>query len=162
MRDDYDEYPTVADGWRVGGKTIAFGAIVLVVGLVLAGMAVFGVGWFKRSTADFRGETAVTEKVLADGNYRIAAYEKFFDLCAAIQGKEATISELTLEMETAPEGRAAEIRATLSALKASRAKQVAQYNADSRKEGTEGQFKASGLPHRIDIKELETKCEVEK
>lgn len=153
-----DDYPTVADGWRIGGKTIAFGVIVLVIVLALAGMAIFGVGWFKKSTADFRGDVAAHEKIHADGDYRIAAYEHFYDLCAAIQGKEATIAQLTVELDTAPERRTQEIRSTLSAIKASRAQQVNQYNVDARKEDTEGQFKASDLPYEIDVKGTETEC----
>lgn len=133
--------------------------MTLVLGLILAGMAVFGVGLFKRSTADFRGGTAQRERTLADPDYRIAAYDRFFDLCAAVQSSEATAASLEEELETKPsDARVEQIQASLTAVRANRAEQVNQYNADAAKAGTRAQFRASTLPYTLDVNAEVTTC----
>ena len=42
-------------------------------------IAVYGFGFLQRSTADYRGGTGERERVLADPNYRIAAYDDFYN-----------------------------------------------------------------------------------
>lgn len=127
--------------------------------LVLASMWVFGWGAFTRATADFRGETGQIERTRADADYRIANYDHFFDLCASVQSKEATIDSLEQELETDPrEQRAEQIQATLTAVRASRAEAINQYNADAAKEATAAQFRASNLPPKLSIDEGETEC----
>lgn len=144
-------------------STIAVLTVVaLLVGavFVVASFWIFGWGGFMRSTAEHRGETAATERIEADGDYRIAAYEQFFDKCASVQTTEATIAALEDELKTGPSaGRADQIASTLTALRANRADAINTYNADAAKEATRAQFQASGLPDRLNIEEETTTCE---
>lgn len=140
--------------WVIGGA-----ALLLVVGLLIAGMAVFGVGWFQRSTADFRGETAALEDILADPNRRISAYEHFFDLCASIQGHEDTIRALEAELETDPsESRTEQIQGAITANRAQRDGKIRQYNVDASQHYTVGQFRDANLPNQLDVDTEETTC----
>jgi len=142
----------------MAGKTIAaFLAFVVVVGVVMC-VGVFGFGWFARSTADFRGRTAQIERVQGNGNYRIAAYDHFFDLCAQVQTTEASITNLRTERTSAGDVRAAQIDANITALSNARAGLINQYNADASKTDTQAHFLASDLPYRLDINAKETTC----
>lgn len=137
-----------------------FGVVGYVVGafLVLA-LLIGGVYAFRWFTADARGELDAREQIQADGSFRIAAYNHFFDLCSAIQAQEDRASILQGELDdpnTTPE-RAAQVRASLSAIEAQRAEQVRGYNADASKDYTSGQFKDSDLPYEIDL-EGTTEC----
>lgn len=134
------------------------GTAAVVVALVVGGMAVFGIGWFKKETADFRGSVAATERVHANGAYRIAAYDQFFDRCAGVQAKEATIAALKQERTTASEGRQQQIDATLTAVRSARAQDITRYNADAAKTDTVGNFLASNLPYSLDVNQENTTC----
>lgn len=144
--------------WVIGGA-----ALVLVVTLTIAAMAIFGVGWFQRSTADFRGETAALEDILADPNRRISAYEHFFDLCASVQGHEVTIRALEVELEdpATTDKRAEQIRGAVTANQAARDSKILEYNVDASRDYTIGQFRDADLPHKLDINEEETTCTAE-
>ena len=138
---------------------IVVAAAALIATLTIGAMWLFGVGWFDRATANYRGEGEQIERTRADGDYRIAAYDRFFDLCSTIQSKEDQIIQQTelLEM-TEDSQQKMQIRANLAALEASRSSLIWQYNADAQKEGTRGQFRDSDLPHQINIDNLETSC----
>lgn len=132
-------------------------AIVGVVLLYLIGVFVFG--GLSQLTADFRGETDKRNKVEANGSYRIAAYDHFYDLCSSIQATEDTIGNQLAERETASPERQAQIDANVVASRNVRASAIRQYNADARKSYTSGQFKASDLPFALDINAKETSCD---
>lgn len=134
-------------------------ALGLVIILAIGVMAVFGLGWFQQSTANFRGETAKRNQVEANGALRVAAYDHFHDLCAAIQTDEASIVNLQDELKTADDPqRKLVLVASITALRNNRAEDINDYNADSAKSYTIGQFRSSDLPFRIEIKEEETTC----
>lgn len=138
-----------------GGAFLALfaGILAIILLLIFTAMAVFGFGFFSKSTADFRGSVDQTNRINANGAYRIAAYESFFNQCASIQGKEVTIQSLEQELTTNPPAdRVFIINSTLTGLTASRASAAAQYNADSAKAGTAAQFKDSAnLPYQIPL-----------
>lgn len=131
---------------------------ILIVGLAL--MAVFGVGLFQKETAGFRGSVEATEIIQGDGTYRIAAYDQFFNRCSEIQAKEATLDALKSERDTTSpsESRLHEINATITAVTAARASDIARYNTDAAKAGTIAQFKSSTLPFSIDVTQENTTC----
>lgn len=144
---------------RYSTRLIGFSALVLALVLAIGTMWVFGLGWFKQGTADFRGETDARERTVADGSFRIASYDQFFDLCVAVQNQEATITALEQELETEPgQGRVDQINATLTAVRANRTGLINEYNSDAAKEFTIGQFHASNLPATLDPNEEETTC----
>lgn len=140
--------------------------ILLILFSVLTVVAIFltiiyGGGLLKRVTADFRGETDQIEQTKADGSYRIAAYEAFYDRCASVQSLESKIRNLVEELEgTDEEQRQDILNTSITASKNKRVELISAYNADARKEATQGQFKSSDLPYELDENKEETVCEV--
>lgn len=138
---------------------LAFGIIGAIVGVIALGLSVMLItGTLKKETADFRGGVDQVEQVEGNADYRIAAYDRFFALCAQVQGNEATIKSLEEELVTADESRKSVIRATLTGVKSQRAQNIAEYNADASKEATAAKFKASNLPYNLDVNAEETQC----
>lgn len=137
--------------------TIIVSAVVIAVAIILA--SVYGGGLLQRMTADFRGETDQIEQTQADADYRISAYDQFYDKCAGIQTIESKIANLSDELEEAEdEQRKSVLNTSITASKNKRAELINDYNADARKEATRGQFKASELPYEIDIEGETTTC----
>ena len=143
---------------KASGWAMWLGGVVIVTAIAFTAMSVFGFGLFQRGTADFRGETDVIEQTRANADFRIAAYNQFFDLCTSIQGTEGRIAALNTELETADEDRASQIRATLTALNGQRFESIARYNNDAAKDYTVGQFRDSALPYQLDPEEEKTVC----
>lgn len=147
------------EGFRIGGWTLLFGAIAIVVVLVLGAMAVFGFGFFAKETANFRGEIQELEETKASGSFRIYSYDHFFDLCVSVQNKEKAIGALQEELELHPsEGRKEQVIADITANKIAREESINQYNTDAQKEKTIGQFKAASLPYELNSNAKETQC----
>lgn len=147
------------EGAKVGGLVLLGSVVALVLAIAIASMWIFGWGFFQRSTADFRGKTEQIEKTKANADFRIAAYDHFYNLCAAVQSEEATIRALEKELKRGPsESRVEQIYASITANEATRAENINQYNADAKKEATIGQFKASDLPYELNVNAEETKC----
>jgi hypothetical protein len=143
------------------GTAIMVGVAVIVVVIVVGLVGVFGFGWFSNSTANFRGNVAKKNLVEANGNYRIAAYDHFFDLCAGVQSDEASIKNLQDELQGSPAPdaqRITVIQASITALKNARATAINQYNVDAAKSYTEGQFRSSHLSFKLDLNAQETTC----
>lgn len=132
-----------------------FWIVMVVVAALAIGALTFAIRWV---TAGPKGQLQAREQIQS-GNSRIAAYNHFFDLCAAVQTDEATIKAQQDELATGPsESRRGQIHANIAALTAARAEKINQYNADARKDYTIGQFRSSGLPYTLgDSKE--TSCE---
>lgn len=147
----------------IWGTRWALGAVAGVIVVVLLGLAMWawGFGLFSAATAPLRGETEVREQTVADGTYRIAAYERFYDLCASIQAKETAITNLRAELETGPPpDRVTQVNASITANQNQRNASIQRYNAEARMEGTLGQFRASDLPFELDPNEEVTTCTV--
>lgn len=121
----------------------------------------YGIRWI---TADIRGEADARETIKADGDFRIAAYDRFFAMCSAIQGHEDQIESLQTELEDPDhpptERRVSEIQASLTAVRSQRNDTINDYNADASRDWTVGQFRAEGLPHQLDKDAEETACSV--
>lgn len=137
--------------FKIAGSGIlaAIAGIAIIVLLALGIM--WGTGTFSKETANFRGGVAATEKVFANGANRIAAYEKFYNLCASVEAKEATIKNIEAENAnplTSDERKQTNL-ITLTALKSSRSQAVTQYNADANKTDTQANFQASNLPYML-------------
>lgn len=158
--DSYSRRQATKDvgGFSLGTIVISF--VVLLVMVIVGAMWIFGFGLFQRSTADFRGETAEREQVFADANYRIASYDKFFDICASVQSKEDQISNLEMELDltTPSASREERIYSSITALRNSRAELIRGYNADASKTDTRANFLASNLPFNLNTNTEETTC----
>lgn len=139
-----------------------FLTIAAVVAVVLFGLAVLLItGVFQKETADFRGSVDQTEQVQANGSYRIAAYNSFFNQCASIQTSEANIEFSLEELEQQlPPSRQLQVQANLNAQKAARVSAINQYNADAAKTDTQANFLSSTLPYFIDANQEKTVCVV--
>ena len=125
--------------------------IAIVVGVV-AGMwllaaAIWGIGI---ATAGIfgRGEAY---KQIQSAEFRIEAYQYFFNQYASIKSLEGKIDELEAQLQKLEPG-TREYNYTLSSLtgtKGLRHEAIQKYNADTRKEYTEGQFRDKDLPYQI-------------
>ncbi len=145
-------------------KEIIISNLVKVVGVVVA-VIVLLVGLFYLSgaisifTAPFRGEVDKNEKVEADGDYRIAAYDEFYKLCSSVQSKNDQINILQLEMNTTTdETRKAQLQSAITAQQNTKAELVNEYNSKAAGEYTKGQFRDSDLPYEIDVNDEEVEC----
>lgn len=131
--------------------------LAIVAGLVA--LFVLSVGWwgFRVLTADVKGAGDQVVKTKGNADYRIAAYDKFYDLCGSVQAKEDQIGIQTDLLATSPESDAQRLRTNIAALKNSRASLIRTYNADASKAGTRGDFLASDLPYSLTV-DGETTC----
>src|SRR5699024_1051070 len=144
---------------RMRNTIIAITASSLLTVVIIL-FAVYGFGYLQRGTADFRGETSQIEQTKANADYRISAYDEFYDSCASVKSIEKKIKNIEDELEETEESqRKTTLKTSITASKNKRAELIESYNADARKEATRGQFKASDLPYELNIEE-DTICEV--
>jgi hypothetical protein len=128
------------------GKTIALymGAVVL---LAVIGWAIWGLGV---ATAGIFGQ-GEAHKEIQSSDFRIQAYQTFFNQCASIQGLEGQIDELVVALEYYERGsREYNITVTsIAGVKGARHQAIAKYNQDALKNWTEGQFRDADLPYHL-------------
>jgi len=128
-------------GWFVGGVVLLF--VVMLIG-------VFGFGWFQKGTAEFRGDVRETEQVVADPQYRVAAYQEFFQLCTGVQTAEASIAASTDELSrTTDPDRRIQLESNLSAGKTQWANLVNQYNNKAMQDRTQARYFPPNLPPQL-------------
>lgn len=129
--------------------------LLVILGISLIVVSTFAIRWF---TADIRGEANKREQTVANGAFRIATYEEFFDLCASVQSAEQRIKAQEEELATKPsEDRAERIRTNIAALKSTRADSIATYNSKATQEHRTA-FQDAALPYRLDNTTQETQC----
>lgn len=113
-------------------------------GLVVLAVALTIGAWFVRvhfAETIGRGNARIQ---LQGANYRIPAYDHFFNLCASVQNAEAGLdAQMAMSASDRKEY-------NIAALQATRARGINQYNADAAKDYTLGQFRDSGLPYHLD------------
>lgn len=118
-------------------------------GLVLLGGIIVGVFVIQWGTAPVRGKLSAREQIQSGSN-RIVSYNHFFDLCASIQATEAVLSASLDELKSTSNADDKErVRTNITGLRAQRARSIAQYNVDARKNYTIGQFRSSSLPYQL-------------
>jgi hypothetical protein len=130
--------PRIAS-WIVGWTIFA----VLLIGGVTAGLWATGVLF-----ADVSGK-GNARKQLKSADYRITAYDHFFNLCASVQTTEQALNASFVELSGATGDDADRIRTNITGQTVARAEAVNQYNADARKSYTLGQFRSSDLPYQL-------------
>ena len=114
-------------------------AVAIIVGLIYLS------GGISMLTAPFRGEVAEKEITEADGNYRISAYEEFYDNNARVEALNTQICTMKANTSLPDEQR----ETNVLALTNTRTDLVNEYNADARKTDTRAKFKASDLPYEL-------------
>lgn len=136
------------------------GGIAIAVAAVVGGLVVLGPGqWaWRYYTAEVRGVVGQEERVQS-ALHRMGAYEHFYDLCASVQGHEATLTAARKQLgETAEEAERQRIRANIAGIESQRARSIARYNADARKDHTVGQFRDAELPYSLKPEAEKTSC----
>lgn len=126
---------------------------LLVIGVLVAlslvgSVAGYALGWF---AAPYQGKLQARQIIQGDGNYRIAAYDHFFNLCASVQTADSNIATQESLLAQFKKG-GNDYNRTLTnigGLEATRADGINQYNADASKSYTVGQFKSSNLPYQL-------------
>lgn len=130
-------------------------SIFLVLALITG--VVVGVYFIKYNTADIRGRIEANEQ-LNSAEFRIAAYEHFFNLCASVETLEdSLVSQESLldNAETVKER--TRVRSNIAGMEGQRARAINQYNVDVDKGYTLAQFMDNDLPFKLNI-ESETNC----
>lgn len=142
------------------GRKVALAISLAVMAVAVPIAVIYGAGWIKMISADFRGDVGVNEQISADAEYRIAQYEWFFDQCAAVQTKEAELAaaQVELEAEGLSDYRRQQLSTNIAAITAARAELINEYNAEAQKEDTAANFLASNLPFELNINTEETTC----
>lgn len=136
--------PQTQKGLFANGVAWILGGFALV--LVLVGIS-WGVGWV---AAPFHGKLQARQQINS-GSFRIAAYNHFFDLCAAIQSDDARLDAQLVQLPTAKGDDVSRIETNIAGITSDRADAINQYNADASKSYTIGQFKSSHLPYQIPL-----------
>lgn len=118
---------------------IFIAAVAIIVGIIYLS------GGISYLTAPFRGEVAEREITEADGNYRISAYEEFYDLNAQVEALNTQICTMKENKSLPVDQR----ETNVLALTNTRTDLVNEYNADARKTETRAKFLASDLPYEL-------------
>ena len=119
---------------------LGIGALVLLIGAIS-----FGISWI---TAGPSGALQARQQIKS-GAFRIQAYNHFFDECASVQTLDEALNESYSELKTAKGDDVTRIRINIGAQLNDRNDAANQYNADTHKNYTVGQYKSSGLPYEI-------------
>lgn len=131
-------------------KTFMYSTLGLV-GLIILWLVLASAIWgFGVATAGLYGR-GEARKQIQSADFRITAYDYFFNQYASIKALEGQIDELTATLNSLQPG-TRDYTYTLSALtgtKGLRHVAIQKYNADARKEWTIGQFRDAGLPYQI-------------
>lgn len=138
--------------WVVGA-VVFFAAVGVVLTLVSGGTS-----WV---TAPFRGAVDAREQTVADGDYRNATYNHFFNLCTSVQAAEDSIENLEAEVEGGVSSdREARIKQSITAQRNVRSEAIREYNAAAQQE-TKDFMKDSSLPESLVVANYDTVCTVD-
>jgi len=129
-----------------------FGNMALwVIGLVVLGAVITASLWgFGVIFAPQIGK-GEARKQINSGDFRIQAYDHFFNACASIQGLEGQLDAQKEALSTATGDTRDRILTNIAGIQGARSQAIAQYNADARKGYTIGQFRASDLPYQLPV-----------
>jgi hypothetical protein len=141
MSSYYDDEPSAGKlaAWTIGGVVL-----LVVIGIIFA-VGAWGFNWF---AAPYQGKLQARQQINS-GDFRIQAYNQFFDNCASIQTDEQNLKQFYSDLKTAPKSDQSRIRTNITANMVDVNSAINQYNADSHKSYTVGQFKSSNLPYQI-------------
>jgi hypothetical protein len=125
--------------------------VVLGIGLVFAALYGLTYAWtqFTMDTAERRGEASKQEQVEANGAYRVAQHDWFYNMCGDIKAKQQNVELMEDSGYTKQE---------IAANKAQLNEMVNDYNSKAANNYTAGQFKADELPYQIDAEKEVTSC----
>lgn len=122
----------------------------VIVFAVVVWLAVASALWgFSVATAGIYGR-GEAHKQIQSAEFRITAYNHFFDLCVAVQTDEGSLdAQFDLLAQTTDAETTRIVNVNIAALKANRLRSINQYNADAAKDYTIGQFRDANLPYQL-------------
>jgi hypothetical protein len=121
-----------------------FGLTILILGSLVAFYAT------KYYTAPIRGKIEAREEIMS-GDYRIAAYNHFFDLKVAYDSADASLTALIKARDVAiSDDEIERLNASIAGVESQKERTRLQYNADAAKNYTLGQFLDLKLPYQIE------------
>lgn len=126
-------------GWVAAG--------VLAVFVLYGSLALAGWGW-RWVAAPIEGAVGAREEIQS-GEFRVAAYERFFNLCSAVQSHEAQLDALHAELEDADKDDLSRIRSNITGVRSQRLRLIREYNSEAARDYTTGQFRSADLPDRL-------------
>jgi hypothetical protein len=131
------------------GKILLAILLVLLAGVMLWGL-VAGIWGLGVATAGLYGR-GEAQKQIQSADFRIAAYDSFFNQYGSIKTLESQIDELTAHVASLEPGTTEYSRMTINLLSVKNMRHAAiqKYNADAAKNWTEGQFRDNDLPFQI-------------
>jgi hypothetical protein len=115
-------------------------ALVIIVWLIL-----WGAGWI---AAPWQGKLQARQQIQS-GSFRIQAYNHFFDLCASVTTLDQALQQTLVSEQTDKGDDLSRDQINFTAQLNDRNDAANQYNADSHKSYTVGQFKSANLPFAI-------------
>lgn len=117
--------------------------------LVLMALVIGGTWTYKWYTAPIRGKIEMREQI-QNKDHRRYSYEHFYDMYASHESYKDSLRAQKQVLDTADGNQENRVRQNIAALKSQMARVREEYNADSRKTKTAGQFKAWDLPKRLE------------
>lgn len=127
----------------------------IVAGIVALALVVVGAYAVRYYSADVRGRIDANETIKSGAN-RIAQYDYFFALCAAVQDAEAALAAQQALLSVDPEDK--RVLANIAGITAARASLINEYNVRAAREYTSGQFRDSELPYQLSAAAERTTC----
>ena len=126
------------------------GMVLSIIGFLVVMALVIGGTWaYKWYTAPIRGKIEMREQIQGK-DFRRYSYEHFYDLYASYESYKDSLQAQYQVLETAEGNQENRVRQNIAALKSQMARVREEYNADSRKAKTAGQFKSWDLPKRLE------------
>lgn len=137
-------------------NAVGCGIFVAIFGFLFAGLTALSIGgmafgyawdWY---TAPLKGAQEARQIIQADGNFRLQAYNYFYNQCTSVQKLEAEIDAQTAALETLTNEQYRQVvQVNIAAIRSARQQAVLEYNQNSHKQWTEAQFKSEALPYEI-------------
>lgn len=136
-------------------------AVLAVLFIVFA----FGGNWaYRYYTAPIEGAVQMQENTNT-GNFRLQAYQSFYDRCGIIQSYEDSLVNLQASLQdylSDPEvdrDMVNRLRTQVNGVENQRAREIRRYNQEARQEHSVGQFRSNDLPYQLSVTNYNTTCD---
>ena len=140
------------ENYRVNwGQVIRWGGGILIGTFVLGWIIVVATAGMNYATAGLLGSVEA-EVEIKSGDFRLQAYDQFFDLCEGVQVNEDVMDESWRQIQRLEVGSKAWQRKDeeFSAQYRARQEGIREYNADANRSWTVGQFRDENLAFKLD------------
>lgn len=127
------------------GWVVALIGLFTIIGIVMA-VGTWGLNWF---AAPYQGKLQARQQIQGSGDFRIQAYNHFFDLCASVTTMDQALQASYQQLEGATGDDRTRIETNITAQLNDRNDAANQYNVDAEKSYTVGQFRANNLPYQV-------------